>query len=839
MQKVTYEGKQGYLDEKANQFFPKENFEEVTYEGNKGILHTRSNQFFPVDTSEEPTPEGHPSSHEEVPTPSIPERLWTGAKSDFWDLVKFIGQPQETGRMIGKTFATPEGREQLIRPIKESILHPTGIPERIKNYAIEHPLNTILNVLPFTPLVSKMTKAAELEPLAQAIRLEDYYRPPGNLRKAVVEGMEKGVRPSVVGQGDWPSIQKYYDKSESAVKGIIDNKKNLSFAKDTGETISGKTPKNLAEFSDAIDQTKKRTFEKYDALAKETGQTGLKVNLEPIAAEIEAASNDTWLSSNRPAIASKLKDLAESYRKIGALNPSDAQDWISKFNANLKNFYQNPSYEMATQASTEDMIVNRLRKSLDDIISQATGPGYQELKNEYGALSSIEGDVSHRYRIDARKNVKGLIDFTNVWSGVELARAITKMDPAHFATAGVIEGIKRYMRHLNNPNPKIASMFEEVERTYQKPIIPEVVNEPVTEALRLKEGVEPKLLKETAGFTFRQPRNIPVGEELGFAGPERRLLNAPNVVDPGFTFRPPGTILRKGYEVGIAPKEPEVFTTGPGGELTPYRLPKTPSRGDISIIGEGIDPIQEGLNKKSFLRMGPDVEFLRRAGKTGPVKTLTPPIEQGQAFTPTTRPSSPEEFLRSKLIESEAKKISGESPEKMTIEPPKPPIAKPGGELTILDPLNPPPVRPDKALVAAKMKTGEVFYNPESTINSHHALVTEGLDPMNIARLGFVIDGKFYTEGTESIAAIKQVRKPLKETPTAPTIAEPGKVGGKEYIVRTYPKGVEGLGDYADIVFNTREAAEINLAGQKTSSGRFGEIIEREKLEVIPKKRKK
>ena len=44
MEKVTYEGKQGYLE--GNQFYPKEAFEQVTYEG---LLLTGSNKFFPVE----------------------------------------------------------------------------------------------------------------------------------------------------------------------------------------------------------------------------------------------------------------------------------------------------------------------------------------------------------------------------------------------------------------------------------------------------------------------------------------------------------------------------------------------------------------------------------------------------------------------------------------------------------------------------------------------------------------------------------------------------------------------------------------------------------------------
>ena len=410
-------------------------------------------------------------THEEAP-PSIPERLWSGFKGNLMGLARVIGKPTEVGKELGQSLSTEEGRQEFIRPIKESIVNPPGIPGRIGNYVIDNPLNTILNALPVAGTLGKTGSLGRLakavEPAASAIVTADKYTsklPP--LRETIVKEFEKGVRPAVAKRGTWPQVQAYYDNAESAVKSIIDSKDSLQYTTPSGEVVSGRLPKTLGEFSDAIHQTMKNVFEGYDRLTTEAGQAGIRVDLAPIVKELNAAANDKWLIANRPNVSSKLKNMADDYRKTGTLSPAETQDWIAKFNDSLKAFYKNPSYELANQASADAMVVNRLRASLDDVVTKATGPGYQELKNEYGALRSIENDVTKRYDVDARKNVKGLIDFSSIWSSAELIGGLVSMNPASIARAGTMEAVRAYWRHLNNPNTHVAKMFEKADKVYK------------------------------------------------------------------------------------------------------------------------------------------------------------------------------------------------------------------------------------------------------------------------------------------------------------------------------------------------------------------------------------
>jgi len=82
-----------------------------------------------------------------------------------------------------------------------------------------------------------------------------------------------------------------------------------------------------------------------------------------------------------------------------------------------------------------DMLAaNNLRRALDTAVENS---GYMELRRDYGALREIEKEVSNRALVDARKNTKGLLDFTDIYTAAEMARAIGSMSPGGAATGRV------------------------------------------------------------------------------------------------------------------------------------------------------------------------------------------------------------------------------------------------------------------------------------------------------------------------------------------------------------------------------------------------------------------
>lgn len=283
------------------------------------------------------------------------------------------------------------------------------------------------------------------------------------IRGVVEKGLEKGIRPTVTGKATYGQIQSYFNRGTEAVKSIVQNKQALQFTDEAGNIVRGELPKSLHQFSQAVEQTKKTIFQTYDELAKAAGQQGAVVDLRPIVAQIDDITSKAALQDLSPATVKYAQNRAKALLKRGTYTAEEAQEAIKILNNSLESFYKNPTYGTGQKAVVDAMIANNLRSSLDDVITQAVGPGYQDLKASYGALKSIEKEVAHRAIVDLRKNVKGLLDFTQLYSGTQAVTGLLTMNPKLMIQAGTIESIARYLKMMNNPNRHIRKMFENVD----------------------------------------------------------------------------------------------------------------------------------------------------------------------------------------------------------------------------------------------------------------------------------------------------------------------------------------------------------------------------------------
>lgn len=294
----------------------------------------------------------------------------------------------------------------------------------------------------------------------------------GQIESSIMKRYEKGVKPLLPGKTTPTKLAEYKDDVITAVKTINENKANFKFSDEFGDLLEGKNPSNLKELSEAIDQTKKAVFKKYDDLAKKAGEAGVVVKAEPIAKELDTVINNEALSFTSPETIKYAQDMQKrlqildekgnivGYKSFGS---ETAQEIIQNYNKSLEAFYRNPSYDTASRAAIDAMVVNRMRQSLDEGISTVTGTKYQELKNQYGSLKAIEKDVIKATLRDSRKNVKGLLDYTDIFSGGQIVSGLLTLNPAMFAKGVAERSIKEWFQFLNNPNRAVRKMFETVE----------------------------------------------------------------------------------------------------------------------------------------------------------------------------------------------------------------------------------------------------------------------------------------------------------------------------------------------------------------------------------------
>ena len=298
-----------------------------------------------------------------------------------------------------------------------------------------------------------------------------YGKPAANkIHSTVKRGIEKAIRPGVAKQRTAGQAKKYYEKATDAVTNIIINKNNLKLTDKSGKVVDG-LPRSLKQFSESIDQTKKIIFQQYNELAGEATGQGIRIQLNSVTNELDMMLSSKPFKDMAPDAARYASSRARALASRGSYTPAEAQEAIQILNKSLESFYKNPSYETATKAAVDSLIANNLRRDLDIAISNLTGKQYQQLKNVYGALSEIERDVGHRAAIDARKNIKGLIDFSDIFAGAEVIHGIVAMDPAFIAKGMTVKAIANFYRYINNPNRIVKGMFSEVETMLTKKAI--------------------------------------------------------------------------------------------------------------------------------------------------------------------------------------------------------------------------------------------------------------------------------------------------------------------------------------------------------------------------------
>lgn len=283
------------------------------------------------------------------------------------------------------------------------------------------------------------------------------------IKSVVKEGVDKGIRPTVVGKGTATKQKVYYKKAQEAVEEIVLNKDNLEFITPEGTVSKGQLPKNLDEFSQAIEQTKKKIFEEYDSLVKETDAVGIEINLNKIGTEVGQLTKNKVVQDLSPETIAYAEKRIEALSGRGRYTAAETQEAIRLLNKSLESYYKDPSALSAGKAVVDKLIADNLRKSLDEAVDGATGVRYQPLKNKYGSLKAIEKEVNHRAVVDARKGQKGFFDIGDIFTSYHAISALLKMDPVGIVASGGAKGVGAWMKAMTNPNRKIKSMFNQVD----------------------------------------------------------------------------------------------------------------------------------------------------------------------------------------------------------------------------------------------------------------------------------------------------------------------------------------------------------------------------------------
>ena len=311
------------------------------------------------------------------------------------------------------------------------------------------------------PIVDKATTAIKGTPEMNAAKNNQF----------ITSQYTKAIKPTLSGKSAPGQMEKYNANVGKAISTIVENKPNLSLVDQFGEP-TGKLPQTIDQFRQAIEQSKASIFKQYDAMAKNAGESGAKVDLNPVARELQKVANNKVVQDLHPDLASYATSRAEALTKRGTYTTEEAQAATQNLNKSLEAFYRNPSYETASRASVDSLIANQLRTGLDKAIEGAGQAGYGDLKGKYSALKAIENDVTKRGIVEARQTGGRGLNVGDIVSAEELVRGLATMNPAAMTTSAAIKGLQALRRWYTDPNRAIKQMFERADATIQSPSSP-------------------------------------------------------------------------------------------------------------------------------------------------------------------------------------------------------------------------------------------------------------------------------------------------------------------------------------------------------------------------------
>jgi hypothetical protein len=271
--------------------------------------------------------------------------------------------------------------------------------------------------------------------------------------EAIEKGISKGIKPTVLGKQTYKRVEDFYDRANQAVKTIAENRNLISLVDDSGETIV--QPRNVIEMAQAIDQTKKVIYKKYHDMAVSAGDGGAKFNVKAVTGKLDEVTGNLKHSPQTRNYAETLKnEIAE----LAGQPPEIIEARIADLNSSLAGYYEGRVNK--ARAQLDASVASLMREELDDNIMKAGGEGYQDLKNQYGALKSIEAAVNKRAVVNARRASKSVIDFTDIFTGGDLAAGILTGNPALLMRGAAGKGIKEVYKKLNDPDRYIKKMFD-------------------------------------------------------------------------------------------------------------------------------------------------------------------------------------------------------------------------------------------------------------------------------------------------------------------------------------------------------------------------------------------
>lgn len=226
------------------------------------------------------------------------------------------------------------------------------------------------------------------------------------------------------------------------------------------------TKDGFYEGMQALQQTKQKIYDAYSGLAQKAGDAGAaftESDFGKLASSIKSAAKDATapFKSKADSLVSDIIQNFGSKDADGNLTFKDTslsriQSFLEKINTDVNPMSDKAAAEVSGTASS------KIRELLDSKIENATGEGYQDLRNSYSDMKSIENDMVNQFKKSARKIGGGFGGYIEGYGTLDTILGALSHNPLE-AAKGVGLGIfGKTMQYLKDPENALRSVFQQI-----------------------------------------------------------------------------------------------------------------------------------------------------------------------------------------------------------------------------------------------------------------------------------------------------------------------------------------------------------------------------------------
>ena len=319
-----------------------------------------------------------------------------------------------------------------------------GIIEKLSDEFVDKSIKTVENIKAVPAAAANRIKQSTDRRIVRISKAD-----PEKAKESILDLYKRSIVPGVKKKNKTiPNIEKI---NESVVRAVPSLAKKYDV-------------QDLEDFATAISVEKKAIFKDIEKGLEAAGKEGRVINMKEVVDQL-----DELLASDRAEFSQELKNAIARARKnlvkegvdggeetIKSISPSGAQDLIADLNAQLQSYYRGSTSGTAADVTVDNLVVNILRKNVDDVVEDLGDGSFKELKGRYADLKRMEDDVVHRAVYEAQKG-GGLSDLTDVLSAGDVVAGA--FSPA-FMAKGVSQFFtKEVLKELNSKDELVRQMF--------------------------------------------------------------------------------------------------------------------------------------------------------------------------------------------------------------------------------------------------------------------------------------------------------------------------------------------------------------------------------------------